>query len=223
MTLEIEHGEFIGILGETGSGKTTLLRLAAGLETPDKGSVTYQGRELDDIDETDIENYRREEVGCVWGKSQFYPGLSVLENVAAPLLFGKKDHRKAERSAYDALMTVDAENLASLKPAELTELECRRVSLAKALVASPRLLLVDELAHGLDFYEQDWLLATLQGLANDSKIAVLVVDSEAIALFRATPLLYLREGELLLDKRRKLAEVVDMPVDTSDRTKRTNA
>ncbi len=213
VSLELEDHDFIGILGPGGAGKTTLLKLAAGLETPDNGSVEYRGKPLSSMSKAAIKTYRRREVGCVWGSEHLYPGLSVLENVSLPLLFDAIDRSDAERTAWDTLESVDAHRIAGARPHELSENDRQRVSVAQALVTQPRILLLDELATNLSFFEQDSLFAVLKSLAQDKKMAMLAADTEATALFRSSPILYLEDGQLVTQKSRdELGEVIDLPV-----------
>ncbi len=209
-SLEFEAGEFVGIFGGTGSGKTTLLRLAAGLETPDKGFVSYKSQRLSEMTGAEIERYRRTEVGCIWGARHIYPGLSVIENVAMPLLLGGADHKEAERMAREALLLTDSERYVTTKTCDLSESESRRVSIAQAVVAQPSLLLVDEVAYGLNFFEQDSLLAVMRQLVDNNKTAILAVATDADALVRADTILYLECGTLITQKSTQAGELIEM-------------
>lgn len=224
VSLEIEHHDFVGILGPGGAGKTTLLKLAAGLETPDSGSVIYQGKPLSSMSKAAIKMYRRREVGCVWGSEHLYSGLSVLENVSLPLLFDAIDRSDAERTAWETLGLVNAHQVAGARPHELSENDRQRVSVAQALVTEPRLLLLDELATSLSFFEQDSLFAVLRSVAQDKKMAILATDTDATALFRASPILYLEDGQLVTQKSRDdLGEVIDLPVDNPKKATSSDA
>ena len=216
VSIQLDRGDFMGILGPGSAGKTTLLKLAAGLESPDVGTVTYRGKSLSDMKSSEIRLYRRREVGCVWGSRYLNPGLNVLDNVALPLLLDGCDHRSAESRAREQLAAVGVEHCTRAKSDELSDGELQRVAIAQALVTNPRLLLADEPAANLDLYEQDSLLALFQSLARDAKMAVLITDTDATALMRARPILYLRDGELLnegpaKDTEQDMGQVVEMP------------
>ena len=218
VSIQLGRGDFVGILGPGSAGKTTLLKLAAGLESPDAGTVTYQGKSLCEMKGSEIRLYRRREVGCVWGSRYLNPGLNVLDNVALPLLLDSNDHRSSELRAREQLAAVDVEHCKSAKPDELSDGELQRVAIAQALVTHPHLLLADEPASSLDLDEQDSLLALFQSLARDAKMAVLITDTDATALMRARPILYLRDGELLNEGSEKdmgqdMGQVVEMPSD----------
>lgn len=195
--LELSRGQIVGIFGPSGSGKTTLLRIAAGLEAPDSGAVTYKGERLDEMSEAQKRRYRRREVGCVWTGQPWAPGLSVLEHVELPLLVDGCENRVARRLASKFLLACEAEQCANLRPEELSEGERQRVAIARALVIEPRLLLVDGAVSGLSLLEQETIMTLLASLALDAKVAVLVADTGAGEMLRADPILYLRDGRLI--------------------------
>ncbi len=224
VSLQLGRGDFVGVLGPGGAGKTTLLRLAAGLESPDSGSVTYEGRSLSDMSKAEVGLYRRREVSCIWGSNYLNPGLSILDNVALPLLLDGGDRRGTSHGAREQLIAVRAEHFIDARPDELSDAERQRASIAQALVTKPRLLLADEPASNLDLYEQDSLLSLLQSLARDSKMAVLIADTDATALMRARPILYLRDGELLSERPpEKRGQIIDLPKGRSSREESSDA
>src|SRR5580692_1082999 len=115
VTLELERGEIVGIFGPSGSGKTTLLRIAAGLQAPDSGTVTYNGERLDQMSAAERMRFRRREIACVWAAQTWQERLSVLEHVVIPLLVDRRDHRSAERRAREALLVCEAEHCVGME------------------------------------------------------------------------------------------------------------
>jgi putative ABC transport system ATP-binding protein len=197
VSLELNRGQITGIFGPSGSGKTTLLRIAAGLEAPDSGIVTYKGERMDEMSVAQQRRYRRREVGCVWAGQPWIPGLSVREHVELPLLIDGCENRVAGRLAHKFLLACEAEHCADLDPEELSDGERQRVAIARALVTEPRLLLVDCAISGLSVVEQEEIMALLASLAHEAKVAVLVADTGAGQILRADPVLYLRDGKLI--------------------------
>jgi putative ABC transport system ATP-binding protein len=197
VSLTVERGEMVGVFGPSGSGKTTLLRIAAGLQRPDQGAVIYNGERLDAMSSSERVRFRRREVACVWSDAATPEGLSVIDHTAVPLLVDHRDHRTAERRAREALLACEVEHCAGLQIQELSDGERERVSLARAVASEPRLLLADGPASRLSLIEQEQLMALLASLARDAKVAILVTDSNAEALTRCEPLLYLNDGKLL--------------------------
>ena len=197
VTLQLARGQIAGIFGPSGSGKTTLLRLAAGLQRPDSGTVTYKGESVSEMSDAQRRRYRRREVGCVWSDQPWAPGLRVLEHVELPLLVDGCESRVARRLAHKFLLACEAGQCANTNLEELSEGERQRVAIARALVIEPRLLLVDGALAGLSLIEQETIMALLSSLAVDAKVAVLVADTGAGAILRADPILYLRDGRLI--------------------------
>jgi putative ABC transport system ATP-binding protein len=199
VSIELCAGEVVGIFGASGSGKTTLLRIAAGLETPDSGTVSYKGDRLDQMSARAQRRYRRREAGCVWGAQPWAAGLTVLEHVALPLLVDGCDYRSAERLARKFLLACEAEHCIGVDPPRLSDGERQRVSIARALVIEPRLILADAAASNLSLMEQEAIMRLLRALAREAKVAVLVTDTGAGAMLGADSILYLREGKLAGD------------------------
>jgi putative ABC transport system ATP-binding protein len=197
VSLTVDRGQMIGVFGPSGSGKTTLLRVASGLQRPDHGAVIYNGERLDGMSSAERIRFRRREVACVWSDGSTPTGLSVIDHTAVPLLVDHRDHRAAERRAREALLACGVERCADLRMEELSDGERECVSLARALASEPRLLLADGPASRLALIEQEQLMALLASLARDAKVAIVVTDSNAEALTRCEPLLYLNEGKLL--------------------------
>jgi ABC-type lipoprotein export system ATPase subunit len=196
VNLELERGQMVGVFGPSGAGKTTLLRIAAGLQTPDSGAVLYDGEPLERLGSAERMRLRRREIACVWAQPP-RNRLRVLDHVAVPLLVDRRDHRGAQRRAREALLACEAEHCAEMELHELSDGERQRVTIARALVIEPRLLLADSPASSLSLIEQETIMVLLSSLAREAKVAVLIADSDSEALIRANPILYLSEGRLL--------------------------
>jgi ABC-type lipoprotein export system ATPase subunit len=197
VSLELQRGQIVGVYGPSGSGKTTLLRIAAGLQAPDSGTVIYDGERLDEMPATERQRYRRREISCIWTVQTWQERLSVLDHVAVALLVDRRDHRSAERRAREALLACEVEHCVDMELGELSDGERQRVTIARAIVTEPRLLLADRPACGLSLIEQEAIMTLLATLAREAKVAVLIADSDAEALLRAEPVLYLRDGKLV--------------------------
>jgi len=197
VSLELERGQIMGIFGPSGSGKTTLLRIAAGLRKPDGGIVTYNGERLDRMTAGERTRFRRREIACVWASHPQQERLDVADHVAMPLLVDRCGRRSAERRVCEALLACEAEQCIGMELRELSAGEHQRVAIARALVTEPRLLLADGPASNLSIVEQERIMMLLSELARKAGVAVLVADSDAEALLRADPILYLRDGKLV--------------------------
>jgi ABC-type lipoprotein export system ATPase subunit len=197
VSFELEGGQIMGIFGPSGAGKTTLLQVAAGLETPDSGIVTYKDERLDEMSTAQHRRYRRREVGCVWAGQPWVPGLSVCEHVELPLLIDGCESRVAGRLARKFLLACEADECADRTPEELSDGERQRVAIARALITEPRLLLVDGAVSGLSIIEQEQIMELLAELADKANVAVLVADTNAVQLLRVKPIIYMRDGKLI--------------------------
>jgi putative ABC transport system ATP-binding protein len=212
VSLELHPGELIGVFGISGSGKTTLIRVAAGLETPDSGFVSYKGERLDRMSAKQQRRYRRREVGCVWGAQPWEHGLSVLEYVALPLLIDGCDYRTAERTARKFLLACEAEQCLGSDPQRLSDGERQRVEIARALVIEPRMILMDGALSHLALMEQEGIMLLLKSMAREARVAVLVTDSGAGAMLGADSIRYLSDGKLAgEDAAASMGEVVWLP------------
>lgn len=195
ISLEVQRGQMVGVYGLSGSGKTTLLQIAAGLQTPDSGTILYGGERLDRMPSAERTRLRRREIACVWDRPA-RSRLTVLEHVAIPLLVDRRSHRGAHRRAREALLACEAEHCAQAELRELSDGERQRVEIARALVIEPRLLLADSPASSLSLVEQAAVMALLSSVAREAKVGVLIAAGDAEALIGADPLLYLNEGRL---------------------------
>ena len=150
VTVAIEPGEFVALVGRSGSGKTTLLNLLAGLDQPSSGKVWFEGRELSQLSERELVGLRREKIGFVFQSFGLIPLLSAFENVELPLHIGGVSWRDRRRRANEALDLVGLLGRAGHRPYELSGGEQQRVAIARALVAGPSVLFADEPTGELD-------------------------------------------------------------------------
>jgi putative ABC transport system ATP-binding protein len=191
VSLELDAGELVAVLGPRRCGRTTLLQVAAGIERPSTGSVRFDGI---DVARTPMLGVRHG-IGFCTPRFTDVLGDSVLEQIAAPLLGGPATILSAQARAHEVLRHVGASSCAELDPRVLSPEEEIRVAIARALIATPRLLLVDEPLLGVRLTERDAVLALLRSIANRGVAVLLSVDS-ATELTGADRVLSLRAGEL---------------------------
>ncbi|MCI2238750.1 ATP-binding cassette domain-containing protein [Paenibacillus sp. TRM 82003] len=194
VSLTLHPGEVVAVTGPSGCGKSTLLHAAAGLLTPQAGSVTLLGRDLARLDETERAVLRRREVGIVLQYGQLVPDLPLRDNVALPLLLDGGDLAAARTAAHDALARVGLADAAGAVPQEVSGGQAQRAAVARALLTSPRVLLADEPVASLDATGGRQVLDLLLDVARRDGGAVLLVTHDNTAAALADREVRLRDG-----------------------------
>ena len=179
VTISLEAGEFVGLLGTSGSGKSTLLNLIAGLDHPTSGSLTVFGRNLGERSRADLSLHRRTSVGMIFQSFNLIPTMTALENVALPMMFAGVARGVREGRAKALLERVGLGGRQAHRPKELSGGEQQRVSIARALANDPRILLADEPTGNLDSRTAQEILALLQELNTTTGRTMLLVTHDA--------------------------------------------
>lgn len=205
VSLTIRTGELVGVWGPRHSGRTMLLLVAAGIARPTEGIVRFDGEDLVDVPALGARG------GIGFCDREFDPVIAetVTEHVAAPLLCGRISNREAERVAYAQLERVGATDLAGLEPADLDAAEMMRVAIARATIARPRLLVVDEPTTGVRVAQERSLLSLLHSFARQEGMAVLMTADDAAALAGVDRALSLNRGVLRGDEHGSETEAGD--------------
>jgi len=211
-SLALDSGDLVGVWGAQRSGKSTLLRLAAGLETPDAGSVRFDGIELASLSKPRRDRLRLGDIGLVRRAGPQSASLTMLEYVALPL-FGRCKRQDARTRALAALKRVDVVECRDALWHQLSDGEQTLVSLAHGIVRDPRLLLVDDPTAGLDTLQQQEAVGLLSAFATREHIAVLMTSSVLTAIADAHDAFTLSDGRLIpvTDASRRSGEVIAFP------------
>ncbi|MFE7751927.1 ABC transporter ATP-binding protein [Streptomyces sp. NPDC057428] len=178
-SFSVHPGEVVAVMGPSGSGKSTLLHCLAGIVTPDSGSVTYDGRELSALSDAERSALRRSDFGFVFQFGQLVPELTCVENVALPLRLNGMKRKEAERTARQWMERLDVDGLASQRPGEVSGGQGQRVAVARALVASPKVVFADEPTGALDSLNGERVMELLTESARTANTAVVIVTHEA--------------------------------------------
>ncbi len=198
ISLTIERGEFVALLGQSGSGKSTLLNLLAGLDRPSSGSVLVQGRDLATMSSEELARYRRNDVGMVFQAFHLIPTMTITENVELPMRFAEVERAERAQRVRESLERVGLGHRLEHRPSELSGGEQQRVSIARALANRPSLLLADEPTGNLDSRTGEDILNLIRDLSLSLGMTVVMVTHErALAERFAQRLIFLGDGKLL--------------------------
>lgn len=198
--LNFDRGEYIAILGPSGSGKSTLMHILGFMDTPTKGSILFEGEEVSNLSPDRRAWYRSNRVGFVFQSFNLLPRLSVLENVALPLLY-REDYTEdaREEAAKIALERVGMSHRLTHRPTQLSGGERQRVAIARAIVARPAIVFADEPTGNLDVKNVDRILDLLGSLLAEGITVVLVTHDLSVAA-RAKRIISMRAGKVQEDR-----------------------
>ena len=199
ISLTIDAGETVGILGPSGAGKTSLLMILAGLETLSSGRITLDGTDITGLDEDRLAALRRDLVGIVFQAFRLIPSLTALQNVAIPLELAGRDNTADMAAA--ALRSVGLEHRLSHLPDQMSGGEQQRVAIARAMVAKPRILLADEPTGNLDSVTSEKVIVSLFKSAADANAALVLVTHDADLAAQCSRVLHIEDGIIVRDSK----------------------
>jgi putative ABC transport system ATP-binding protein len=194
ISLEVNRGEFVALVGRSGCGKSTLLNLAGAMDFPTSGRVLLDGVDTSSLNDAGLTLLRREKVGFIFQSFQLLHTLTVFENVELPLLLaGKPDARAAAR---DKLQWVELDGLGDRYPHQLSGGQMQRVGIARALIQSPAILLADEPTGNLDTVTGNIILELLKRLTRELNTATVMATHSAEAAALSDAIVRLRDGKI---------------------------
>lgn len=201
ISLEVQSGEFLALLGSSGSGKSSMLNLIAGLDRPTSGSVIVQDRDLARLSREELAKYRLRVVGMVFQSFNLIPSMTVMENIELPLRFAEVDRAQRDSMAREALERVGLKGRMDHRPSELSGGEQQRVALARALINRPKFLLADEPTGNLDSHTGTEIMDMVRDFNRDLGMTVVMVTHErALAERYAQRMIFLADGKLVDDR-----------------------
>jgi putative ABC transport system ATP-binding protein len=194
VSLDVETGEFVALVGRSGCGKSTLLNLCGAMDFPTSGAVLLDGRDTKRLNDAELTRLRREKIGFIFQSFQLLHTLTVAENVELPLLLAGK--APARHAAIERLGWVEMEEYAHRYPHQLSGGQQQRVAIARALVSGPRLLLADEPTGNLDTATGELVLKLLTRSAREFGVAVIMATHSAESTAAADRVVKLRDGRI---------------------------
>ena len=201
VSVEIERGEYVAIMGPSGSGKSTLMNLVGCLDTPSRGSYLLNGKEVASMNDDELARIRNEEIGFVFQTFNLLPRATALHNVELPLIYAGMPAKERQDRAKQALERVELTQRASHRPNELSGGQRQRVAIARALVNNPSILLADEPTGNLDSKTGNEIMGVFEKLHGGGNTIVLVTHEAEIAAY-AHRVISIRDGQVEKDVRR---------------------
>lgn len=200
VSLTVEEGAFVALMGRSGSGKTTLLNMIGGLDQPSSGEVALYGQVLNGMNQEQLTLLRREKIGFIFQSFALLPILSAWENVEMPLrIAGVRSRRERRQRAEAALALVGLERWATHCPAEMSGGQQQRVAIARALVSRPRLLLADEPTGELDSTTGRNLLTLLRSIVRTEGVTLIMATHDRTIFDFADVVYQLRDGQIVVE------------------------
>jgi macrolide transport system ATP-binding/permease protein len=217
VSLKIEDGEFIAIMGPSGSGKSTLLNILGCLDIPSDGEFLFDGINVSKFSESRLAYMRNENIGFVFQTFNLLPRLTAVSNVELPLIYAG-NHGKRKQTAFEALQVVDLEERAHHRPRELSGGQQQRVAIARALVNQPSLILADEPTGNLDSKSGQEIMSILTELHRKGITIVLITHDDSVAS-HAQRIIRLKDGQIVEDQ--KVADMKEIdPLPLSGRNQK---
>jgi putative ABC transport system ATP-binding protein len=201
VSIQIEKGEYVAIMGPSGSGKSTLMNLIGCLDTPSKGTYLLNSKEVSTMNDNELARIRNEEIGFVFQTFNLLPRATALHNVELPLVYAGISGKTRQDRARLALEKVELTSRASHRPNEMSGGQRQRVAIARALVNDPSILLADEPTGNLDSKTGNEIMGVFDRLHETGNTIVLVTHEPEIAAY-AHRAIHIRDGQVEKDVRR---------------------
>jgi len=207
VSLDIDGGEFISIIGPSGSGKSTLMHIVGCLDSPTHGTIKLDGTEIQNASSRDLARIRNQKIGFVFQFFNLLPKLSVLQNVELPMVYSGISAAKRREHAMEALKLVGLENRSKHRPMQISGGQQQRVAIARALVNNPKIVFADEPTGNLDSHTGERILELFRKLSTEGHTIALVTHDPEIAA--VTPRrIEIRDGKIAQEVDPKLAGMI---------------
>lgn len=194
--IEVNKGEFVGIMGPSGSGKTTLLNVLCSIDHPTEGSVEINGQNLRGMKEKALANFRREQLGFIFQDYNLLDTLTVKENILLPLSISKLPNVVSESRLKELVHLLGIQDVLNKYPNEISGGQKQRTSAARALITQPTLVFADEPTGALDSKSATALLSNLEEINQQKNTTIMMVTHDSVAASYCTRVLFLKDGSL---------------------------
>ena len=203
VSLQVERGEFVAVVGSSGSGKSTMMNLLGCLDTPTYGDYFLDGHDIGEMSDLQLSRIRNKEIGFIFQGYNLIPALTALENVELPLIYQGVNPLKRRDIAWDALERVGLGDRADRLPSEMSGGQQQRVAIARAIATHPPIIMADEPTGALDSKTGQEVLRFLQQLNKEGSTIILITHDNQIAA-TAKRIVRLSDGRIIEDKRQEV-------------------
>lgn len=200
VSLKIDDGEFVAIVGPSGSGKSTLMHIVGGLDTPTSGQILFDGKDISGYKDKAMSKFRNEEIGFVFQAFNLENTQTALENVMMPLIFSGMSKSQRKVKAMKALEQVELAHLAKHKPNEMSGGQRQRVSIARALVNDPKIIFADEPTGNLDSKTGENIMSLFHNLNRKGYTFIMVTHNPEEAA-KAKRVVQIKDGNIISDSK----------------------
>jgi len=203
LDLEVQEGEFVGIMGRSGCGKTTLLKTLGLIAQPNGGDIWYRDRKVSNIYGDELAEIRRKELGFIFQDFYLMESLSVLENIMMPMIFNEDDIKKSKEKALEIAKKFQVDHLLHKKPYEISGGEKQRTAICRTLVADPGLIFGDEPTGNLDSKSAKMVIEALEQINRELQKTIILVTHDPIIASYCSRIIFLKDGMIMGDIRKK--------------------
>ena len=200
ITLDIEKGDYVGIIGPSGSGKSTLMAIAGCLSRPTSGEYILDGEEIENLSDRKLSRIRNEKIGFVFQAFHLLPGVTALDNVILPLVYSRKSPKNVKDRAREVLAKVGMDHRLHHTPGQLSGGEQQRVTIARSLINDPPIIFADEPTGNLDSKNGIETMKTFDKLVEEGKTIVLITHDSQVAE-HADRIITIRDGKIASDSK----------------------
>ena len=202
LSLEVEEGEFVAIMGASGSGKTTLLNCISTIDEVTSGHIFIDGKDITELKEKELASFRRENLGFIFQDFNLLDTLTISENISLALIINKEDVNKVEKKVKNIVEKLGIEEILNKYPYEVSGGQKQRCACARALINKPKLILADEPTGALDSKSSRMLLETMDEMNEKLRATILMVTHDSFSASFCKRVLFLKDGKIFNEIRR---------------------
>ncbi|MGG4106364.1 ABC transporter ATP-binding protein [Paenibacillus lautus] len=203
INLEIQEGEFVGIMGPSGAGKSTLLNIFSTIDTPSAGDITIAGQHIVSMNEEQLSDFRRNQLGFIFQDYNLLDTLTVKENILLPLALSKVPAAEIEKRVNEIADTFGIRDILNKYPYHISGGQKQRTAASRAIVANPSLILADEPTGALDSKSATSLLQSLKKLNEIERVTIMMVTHDAFAASYCKRVIFIKDGQLYQELHRE--------------------